>query len=138
MGIFGQAAILAVNLFRKETACSPKDAWNKAISRISQSESSRNKGCPRDTFLGICSVGEIPGIPPGNYSNSEKNATYGIDAIRFLRIDPSLKNDLKGLWRKVIEGKNISHNGQMDVVIALWQMNLINRSPIPNHQLQDN
>ena len=131
MGRFGQTAVLAVDLLRQELPCSPRDAWNKAVFNFSQSNSSRDKGCPRDTFLGICGSGEIIGIPSGNYSRSKKNKFYGTEAIKFLRAESRLENDKIALWKKVVGGKNIAQNGQMDVVISLWKANYISRLSKP-------
>ena len=131
MGIFGKTAILAVKLLSQGMPCLPRDAWNKAVSKFSQSTSSRDKGCPRNTFLGICGAGEIIGIPPGDYTRSKKNVFWGNEAIKFLRADSKLENDQEDLWKKVVGGKNISQNGQMDVVIALWKAGYIIRDYNP-------
>ncbi|MHB1748304.1 MAG: DUF6979 family protein [Leptospirillum sp.] len=73
----------------------------------------------------MCGAGEIVGIPSGNYTRSKKNAFYGTEAIKFLRADSELRNNKADLWGKVVGGKNIFQNGQMDVVIALWNENHI-------------
>lgn len=56
---------------------------------------------------------------------------WGTEAIKFLRADSKLENDQEDLWKKVVGGKNISQNGQMDVVIALWKAGYIIRDYNP-------
>jgi hypothetical protein len=41
---------------------------------------------PRDTFLGLCEKGLLaPAIPCKKYTDSEKNKSYGLQALEVLR-----------------------------------------------------
>lgn len=75
-------------------------------------------------FLGLCEKGYVEGIPSGEYSKSKDNMEYGEKAIRLLRDNPELVNEKTSLWRKVAP-ISLTHNGQMDVVIALCKQGLI-------------
>lgn len=95
------------------------------------SESSRKKGCPRSTYLGLCEAGFVRGIPRGDYTQSEDNKRYAIDAVRLLRRDPNLAEPSASaggaarLWAAVMKGDPKRPNGQMEVVLALWNTGLI-------------
>jgi hypothetical protein len=78
----------------------------------------------------LCEAGLVQGIPTGIYiekSGSQKNKGYAVQAIEVLQGRPELSEDKLGLWRAVMCGKEISHNSQMDVVLALWKNRWINK-----------
>lgn len=126
MGQFGRVAIEAVELIiTNEKIQNPRDAWNMAAGEEISSRSSREKGCPMDAFLGLCEEGLITGIPAGTYTTSKENKEYAVKAISILRENPELANNKQKLWKEVIGEKSISENQQMDVVISLWNRNLI-------------
>ena len=126
MGKYGTAAIQAVKLYKQGLAESPRDAWDSATAKIfGRGTSSQRKGCPRDTFLGLCEQGLVEGIEPGNYTRSQKNKKYATDAITILKQRPSLSDSPTALWSIVLEGEPKKHNSQMDVVTSLWNSGLI-------------
>jgi hypothetical protein len=107
----------------------PFESWNVAVNDIFDSESSINKGCPKNTFLGLCEDGLVKGIKPGSYFKRKKpniNKQYAITAVGLLSSDSNLpKNEL---WYKVKSKLNLGekrHNSQMDAVFALWSEGLI-------------
>lgn len=125
MNRYGEAALKAVQYFK--ILKNPKEAWNEAVKELFESKSSRDKGCPRGTFLALCHNGLIKGIPSGPYANSIKeNKVYALKAIEVLKKtnqQPSYVS-AKNLWGQVQDiGKN--YNSQMDVVLALWNEGLI-------------
>lgn len=125
---FGKTAIRAVELC-VENKKNPITAWESACDEIFEdSNTSRDKSCPRNAFLGLCEDGFICGIPPGNYTQSVKkenrNKEYAVKAVGKLREDPTFVDSTTRLWEIVTR---ISHNGQMDVVIALWNAGLITK-----------
>ena len=123
---YGLAARKAVDLMVIGDATSPKNAWEKAVKEVFKKEVYREKGCPRAAFLGLCEDGLIKNITPGNYTKSLKNKSYAVKAVQLLKKNPELRYNKKLLWEKIIIGKKISHNYQLDVVINLWENNLIN------------
>ena len=125
MGKYGSVAKNAVDLFRHGNTNTPQAAWDTAAKdKFPGNLSSQNKSCPRDTFLGLCSAGSVVDIPSGHYTTSKKNKQYGIDALNRLKSDPASGNmSSVELWREI--GGNGQHNGQMDVVITLWNGNLL-------------
>ncbi|MFZ2961117.1 MAG: hypothetical protein WA705_29920 [Candidatus Ozemobacteraceae bacterium] len=125
MGKYGDAALIAVRMLQAGTSLSPADAWDAAITEMfPDTSSSKKMGCPRGTFLGLCGKGLIRGISPNGHTRPEKNMSYGIRAVEFLRKDPSLASDKRLLWNKVIGDEPKAQNHQMDVVISLWENDL--------------
>ena len=98
------------------------DAWKAAAAKVFPSQpASRDKGCPKCAFLGLAQEGVIRQVPPGNYTKSRDNKRYALLAVKALRADPSLANDVSKLWQRVMAGQKKQHNQQMDVVVALWK-----------------
>lgn len=62
----------------------------------------------------------VEGIPAASYTTSDLNKGYALKAVGMLRQEPALSGSALALWRAVQEGGDKVHNGQMDVVIALW------------------
>ncbi len=124
MNQFGKTAVRAVGLFTLKEVNTPEEAWRKAANEVIDSQFSRDKGCPRNAFLSLCSEGKVKGIPAGNYTRSGRNGRYTLEALKILRNDSEYVNNWSGLWKRVLhtlgEFEEKTHNGQMDVVIALW------------------
>lgn len=129
MSKYGQAAVNAVNAMMIGIYNSPNEAWNHAtIEFFGEGTWGQKKGCPKNAFLGLCEEGLLKGVPTGTYNsrNNSKNKGYAIRAVNILKTDPGLVEEKNELWDRVIEGKEMSHNYQMDVVISLWKNGLIN------------
>lgn len=119
---YGIVAQRAADLARK--GWDPVDAWQSvALSVFPDSRASQHKGCPKSTFLGLAEAGHLAGVPAGKYTASVENKRYAIEALRALQRDDSLAMQPNALWRHVVKGADIQHNGQMNVVTALWQSN---------------
>jgi len=126
MSRYGQAAIEAAKLATSKKGLDPINAWQKATVKIfGKGTPSQLKSCPREAFLGLCSVGLIKDLGSGNYTRSKKNKNYAIDVITILGHNPDLVYDKLGLWNEVVRGSSKKHNEQMDVVIALWDNGFI-------------
>lgn len=123
---YGKAAIKAAELVR-DGDMSPRDAWQEAICIFTKSESSQDKPCPRNAFLGLCEEGMIKGVDPGEYGAGKKNKAYATKAVEILRKEPTLSVNKTKLWKRVKivmteSGEETSkcQEGRMDVVTALW------------------
>jgi len=126
MNDYGKAAIEAVKLYTNKESTSPWDARSEATARIfGPGTSSQKKGCPRDTFLGLCQTGQIKGIPSGSYTRSKKNKQYSLDAVAILKRNPALATNPIALWKQVLQGDSKVHNHQMNLVISLWSKELL-------------
>ena len=126
MGNYGKAAMRAVRFYKTGSAMSPQDAWAKATAeQFGWGTSSQLKGCPKNTFLGLCEEGLIRGIPSGNYTRSRRNKKYAVDAVQILKQRPTLAINPQALWDQVMQGESKQHNQQMDVVISLWNSGLL-------------
>jgi hypothetical protein len=122
---YGKAACNAATLLACGTVTNPIDAWTSAV--MGMTKSMQRKGCPRNAFLGLCEEGIVRGIrkaPAGTYTNSMKNKAYALRAVEMLRRNPALTRESCALWRQISDGAT-HHNGQMDVVIALWDARLL-------------
>ena len=128
MGKYGQVAIAATQLCRDGKATNPRDAWTVAAQNVfSSSQSSREKGCPRGAFLGLCEIGAVSGVPAGKYCQSKKNKDYAIKALSLLNLDRNREYTEDSLWAAVMQGVDKVPNHQMDVVLALWKHGLVHR-----------
>lgn len=131
MGKYGQAAVKAVSLVNGGPRLDPIRAWNRATSVLFGSGStSQKKSCPRDAFLGLCQAGLVRGVPAGQYTRSQDNAGYAVAAARLLHQNASLANlSCPQLWARVLQHVGMrgskTHNGQMDVVLSLFQNSLL-------------
>lgn len=124
---YGLAAIDAVMLIQSERIIDPRIAWESALSKYFNPKApALKKGCPRNTFLGLCQEGIIVGVKAGEYTRSKKNKEYALNAIEEIKHDPSIISDIDFLWKKASKNQDIVHNSQMDVVIALYKNGFIN------------
>lgn len=126
MSNYGEVAVRAVGLLLWETGVSAPDAWGQAVGRVfAHSPSSREKSCPKSTFLGLCEEGVVVGVEPGSYTRSRLNRDYALQALEALRKDPTLAGDKHQLWRIATQGRDIRENSQMEVLLALWNAELL-------------
>ena len=123
MAIYGDAAVAATRLYPKAP---PPDLWDLVMSRLTESPSSQAKHCPRLAYLGLCEAGLVQGIPKGKYlKNPSLNAQYAVRAVTLLRSQPGLAVGQDKLWRLSCGCPGKRHNGQMDVVLGLWNRGLV-------------
>ena len=107
----------------------PIESWSLAVDTYLESKSSRDKACPKNAFLGLCEAGLVKGIKADSYFKKNKlnlNKKYAVTAVNILRRNESVSK--KELWLKVREELGLGdkrHNSQMDVVLALWENDLI-------------
>jgi hypothetical protein len=127
MSKFYEATVKAVGFCIDGTYSNPVEAWKNAVEDMGLSEHTKEKGCPKNTFLGICEEGLVKGIAPGRYTKSKKNKKYGMAAVELLKDNPNLTENINELWKEVLKKVPTEHNSQMDVVIALWKNNLVKR-----------
>ena len=122
MNNYGKTALKAVGYCKKGYL--PVEAWDKAAIEIFGNSTSAVKNCPKSAFLGLCEEGLVKNIPMGNYTLSEKNKDYALLAVAILKLNRNRRYTPIELWDK-IRTKTIRHNSQMDVVLGLWENNLI-------------
>lgn len=132
-GKYGEIAIEATRKVWAEKK-DPENAWKEAAAKIFYySHSSKTKPCPRNAYTGLCEDGLVVGIKCTHVKGG-KNKSYAVHAVHMLCRNPSLGNDRPTqLWRKVMGEMGIKdkqHNGQMDVVLALWDKDMIEREGI--------
>jgi hypothetical protein len=128
----GAAAVAAVKRYNQSEMSEVVAGWEQAVrSEFPESESMQNKGCPRGAFLGLCSEGLVAGIPTGDYTASVKNRRYAVTAARLIRSHRALASNREELWRLCTAPASIQENGQLDVVLALWEAGFLVRSQQP-------
>ena len=63
------------------------------------------------------------------YARPSQNGDYALEGLRILAGNPSLTSHPKTLWREVLKNLELDEekqpNGQMEVLIALFERNLI-------------
>lgn len=124
---YGEAALMAT---RSATSAgsNPAALWQCAMEKLYPTSAvARNKGGPREAFLGLCEEGLVLGIPPGQYGASKDHKAYAVRAAALL-IEGKQSWSTSTLWRTVADDPEKTHNGQMDVVLALWRNHLIVRN----------
>ena len=132
MGKYGDTAVRATELLRKATL-TPECAWETSAREVfPNSPSSQVKGCPRGAFLGLYYSGRLRGISPSTQGAAHlgANARYAVEAVSLLTKNPELATGSKAaLWSRVmlVTGSDATKkpNGQMDVVVSLWQRKLV-------------
>jgi hypothetical protein len=88
------------------------------------SPAARRKSCPRGAFLGLCEEGFVKGIPAGRYTASRDNKAYAVRAASLLN-EGTRSWSISDLWRAATDDPEKTHNGQMDIVLALWKNDLL-------------
>ncbi len=134
MSQYGNVAIGVVKKFlttsSKGNQLNPVIEWiNEAKLHIT-SQSSREKTCPKNAFLGLCKNGLVKGISPGKYVKSKENKKYAIEAVNILKNNPYYSTvSPQKLWEEVMNSLKLpitkTHNQQMNIVLDLWKSNYI-------------
>ncbi|HDT5891560.1 TPA: hypothetical protein QHC12_000690 [Aeromonas hydrophila subsp. hydrophila] len=128
---YGDVAIKAVLMCKSDDQYNPCDAWVLAAQEhYPSSQSAQLKGCPKGAFLGLCSEGLVRHVSKRRYARAIQSGNYAIKAVRLLKYYEDQNIELPNavqLWNVVMSkiGKEIVHNGQMDVALALWKAGLI-------------
>ena len=128
---FGEAALIAARL-DVPPSVSPVDRWDTAVRQLyPEKPYMQKKTAPRGAFLGLCEEGRVKGIAHGQYAPSNRNKGYALAATALL--EAGTHRTITALWAEVsreqgsdeAEPIEVPHNGQMDVVLALWKNGLI-------------
>jgi uncharacterized protein DUF6979 len=125
MSKYAEIAVRAARRAQQEQI-SPRDAWEHEAARAFPSQpASVDKGCPKSSFLGLCSLGLVEGIPCGNYTSSKKNRSYAVRIAEILRVHPELISDVERIWMLGTAPASLQPNGQVDVVSGLAREGLL-------------
>ncbi|CRY31655.1 DUF6979 family protein [Yersinia enterocolitica] len=135
MGIYGDTAIEVVKHYIRGQDL--EESWLRQITFFTTSEVSREKGCPRSAFLGLCEDGWVKGIKRGNYILRRRkypnNKDYAVEGAKIVLANPSKEYLASQLWAEVkraLLGGAENHNQQMTVVIALMNNDLLQYPPL--------
>jgi hypothetical protein len=130
MGKYGDVALRATKLVQDGAPRSASDAWETAARAVFHGRlAAQKKGCPRSAYLGLCEEGLVRGVPAAPYTKSVDNKAYAMAAVQLLVRDPGLAEAGPGvLWNRVMNGRAMRANCQMDVVLTLWVHGLVRRA----------
>jgi hypothetical protein len=121
---YGEAALMATQQ-GPSGDINPLARWESAVEKLyPTSPAARKKSCPRGAFLGLCEEGLVKGIPAGIYKASRDNKAYAVRAVALLT-EATQRWSTSALWRAVTDGAGKPHDSQMDIVLALWNNDLI-------------
>jgi hypothetical protein len=123
-GPYGRVALAAAQSLSANRAMPPLKAWELAAEQIFPDKpESRKKNCPRTTFLALCGVGRVAGVPAGSYCQASENWEHAISALQILDREPA--HNPASLWKQVTDNSGKTHNQQMHVVLALSRAGLL-------------
>jgi hypothetical protein len=124
---YGEAAILAAK--QGPSGLSPVARWENALEKLyPTSPVARLKNSPRAAFLGLCEEGLVKGITTGDYGASKDNKDYAVHAVALLT-EGTQRWSRSALWQAVTKDGGKQESGQIDVVLALWNNDLIVGKP---------
>jgi hypothetical protein len=128
---YGDAAILAAR--QAASGGNPIAQWEKSLEKLyPTSPVARQKSGPRGAFLGLCEEGLVKEIPAGDYSSSKDSKAYAVRAVALLTAAKQHWSK-SALWHEVTDGAGKQENGQIDIVLALWNNDLIVGKPKPEN-----
>lgn len=123
---YGEAALLAARQV-VSAAVTPVERWQSSMKKLyPTSPAARDKSGPRGAFLGLCEAGLVKGIPAGSHAKSQDSDAYAVRAVALLA-EGTQRWNTSALWQAVTHGDAKPHNSQMDIVLALWNNDLIVR-----------
>jgi hypothetical protein len=105
-----------------------KDIWFNEIQVLTKSVDSRKKCCPRNTLIGLILNNQTVIKFEGNFAFQSKNYEY----VRFILsnhrqlLQEGNKIQLWSLIQGKFEKPPKKQNGQLDVLLALYNKNLLN------------
>jgi hypothetical protein len=124
---YGEAAILAAR--QGVYGMNAIDRWESALEKLyPTSPAARKKSAPRGAFLGLCEEGMVKNIPAGEYVKAKDDKAYAVDAVKLL-LAGEQRWSRSALWQAVTKGAAVEHDGQIDIVLALWNNDLIVGKP---------
>ncbi len=92
--------------------------WSASAKEHINSAESRKKGCPKNTFIGLCESGDLKEIKAIKQSDGI-NYQYAKFAIAEWKQYPTITKS--EMWKRIVNkfGKAKGHQGQLDVVQGL-------------------
>ena len=122
MTIFEKATLDADRTILKSTVSDYGNTWNSALSKYTKSEKTLKKVCPRNAFIDLCSFGYVKGISRNKMAELSENVKMAIEALRILQRHNWQFEGKKQFWW---EHFHKTHEGQLDVILALKNANLL-------------
>lgn len=121
---YGEAALIAARL-DVPASVTAAERWDTAVRQLyPEKPYLQRKTAPRGAFLGLCEHGLVKGVGvSGEGSGADQNRLYAVRAVALLQA--GTHRTVNALWSEVTAGDEVTHNAQMDVVLALWKNGLI-------------
>lgn len=122
MSQYAHAALNAYQLVA-DKSMSPREAWDSAVAKVTVSESSRKKGCPRATFLALADSGYLKNVNP-QHGERKVGKLYQ----RAIEV-ANLILDLPGISKAELVDKTCykDRQGSYDIVLTLAQYGFLQR-----------
>lgn len=124
---YGKVAILTYNKIKNQNiTLEEKDItnlWKETCRELELTESTTNKGCPKNAFIGVLKLLPLNIIWKDKEIKEKSNIFYSQKAIEILKNNKNKEYSNTELWKEVLKELNIEnkrHNSQMNVVLALW------------------
>lgn len=124
MGIYGNAVIEAVRILANDNNANPREVWRNAVAEFTQNESSINKPCPKNRFLGLLYARRIHGLNFQEHNFNSVEQDYALTACNLLRENPDLMNVPRSEFWGMIS--DTAYQQQLDVVCSLFNAGLLN------------
>ncbi len=122
MSQYAQAALNAYQLVAYKSM-SPHEAWDAAVTKVTESESSRKKICPRVTFLALADSGYLKNVKP-QYEEKKGGKLYqrAIEVANLILYLP-------GISKAELIDKTCykDRQGSYDIVLALAKHGFLQR-----------
>ena len=130
--IYGTCAVNVVSIILKDSnnlsESKIKDIWFKEMQKLTNSKDSIKKCCPRNTLIGLILNNQTVIKFEGNFTFQSKNYYY-VQFIFSNHRQLLQEGNKIQLW-SLIQGKfgipPKNQNGQLDVLLALYNKNLLN------------
>lgn len=124
MSIFGKAAVDAAKRIISENESDYAKVWKECLSKYTESDETTAKGCPKNAFVDLCSLGFVVGIQKKEGEELSENGKKAIDAIKILKKrNWNLPEGKSKFWE---DNFGTSHQGHLDIIIALKNAGLLN------------
>ncbi|MGL5581688.1 MAG: DUF6979 family protein [Cetobacterium sp.] len=116
---YGELKNYSGNLLKKEEV---QEIWMKNCKKVGLAESTSKKGCPKNAFLGVIRCISLKLKIDWGTIKINKNQNYAMEAIRKIKEINKIWRPLE-LWKAI--DKQINHDGQMNIVLILWEKGMI-------------
>jgi hypothetical protein len=124
---YADVAVQAALTLRSGRPISAREAWDDAAVEVfPKSASMQSKGCPRTTFLTLCTSGAVKDLPAAGIVGVSENARHAKYCLALLARNPGyVAMPPRQLWNLVTNASGKAYNQQMHVILGLAKAGLL-------------